>query len=219
MMMLITSCKFSSEDPAVRRANIDDAKANMDLASDMNIDKIRVYGGRIDPEIDRADAHVWIVESLREVVEYGQSVEVYAAMETHDDFVDTDIVRSILDAVDHPYMKIQWDTHHPFRVFKQDPQRCWDNLGVHVVDTHFKDSFLTTEVKSGYKYCLLGEGDIPIVPTLQVLKDGGYDGYLTLEWEKAWQDYLPEPTVGFPQYVTKIRERAAELSTKLEGSV
>ena len=211
IMMLMTSCKFSSAVAAERQANIDEAKANMDLARAMGADKIRVYGGRIAPEVDRHAAYGWVVESLRTVAEYGATVGVAAAVETHDDFVDSYLVKDIVTRVDHPCVKVQWDIHHPWRLYGQTPQQCWDNFGPHVVDTHIKDSFVTDTAQDGYKYCLLGEGDVPVLDAVQVLHAGGYDGYLTLEWEKAWKDYLPEPTVGFPQYVDKMREYLTQL--------
>ena len=74
-----------------------------------------------------------------------------------------------------------------------------------------EDSYLTDTEEEGYRYCLLGEGDVPVPDALQVLRAGGYDGYLTLEWEKAWKDYLPDPAVGFPQYVRKLRHYLAQL--------
>ena len=211
IMMLMTGCKFSSAAADERRANIDEAKANMELAGAMGIDKIRLYGGRIAPEVDRNAAYGWVVESLRTVAEYGSSVGVAAAVETHDHFVDTILVKDIVARVDHPFVKVQWDVHHPWRLYGQTPRQCWDNVGPHVVDTHIKDSYVTDSDREGYRYCLLGEGDVPVPDTLQVLHAGGYDGYLTLEWEKAWKDYLPDPSVGFPQYVQQMRHYLAQL--------
>ena len=211
IMMLMTGCKFSSAAAAERQANIDEAKANMDLASAMGIDKIRLYGGRISPEVDRDAACGWVAESLRTVAEYGATVGVAAAVETHDHFVDTFLVRDLVARVEHPFVKVLWDVHHPWRLFGQTPAQCWENVGPHVVDTHFKDSYVTASEQDGYRYCLLGEGDVPVPATLQVLHAGGYDGYLTLEWEKAWKDYLPDPAVGFPQYVQQMRRYLAHL--------
>ena len=105
----------------------------------------------------------------------------------------------------------EMDVHLPWRLFGQTPRQCWDNVGPHVVDTHIKDSCVTDGEQDGYRYCLLGEGDVPVPDTLQVLHAGGYDGYLTLEWEKAWKDYLPDPSVGFPQYVRQMRHYLAQL--------
>ena len=211
IMMLMTGCKFSSPDAADRQANVVEALANMDLAAAMGIDKIRLYGGRIAPQADHAAAHGWVAESLRSVAEYGASVGVAAAIETHDGFVDTNLVKEMVARVDHPFLKVTWDLHHPWRMFGQTPRQCWANVGAQVVDVHFKDSYLTGAEADGYRYCLLGEGDVPVTGALQVLQAAGYAGYLTLEWEKAWKAYLPGPEVGFPQYVTVMRRHLAQL--------
>ena len=211
IMMLMTGCRFSSASAADRQANIDAAKANMDLARAMGADKIRLYGGNIAPDVDPQEAYGWVAESLRTVAEYGATVGVAAAIETHDGFVDSFLVRDIVARVHHPFMKVQWDVHHPWRMFGQTPAQCWENVGAHVVDTHFKDSFVTDGEGEGYRYCLLGDGDVPVRDALRVLQAGGYDGYLTLEWEKAWKAYLPEPEIGFPQYVRQMRAYLAEL--------
>ena len=58
----------------------------------------------------------------------------------------------------------------------------------------------------------LGDGDVPVIDALRLLHAAGYDGYLTLEWEKAWQDYLPDPSEGFPQYVKQIKQYLAEIT-------
>ena len=73
-------------------------------------------------------------------------------------------------------------------------------------------SYLTDEVDKGFKYCFLGDGDVPVIDALRLLHAAGYDGYLTLEWEKAWQDYLPDPSEGFPQYVKQIKQYLAEIT-------
>lgn len=211
IMMLMTSCKFSSESTTERKENIEAAKANIDLANNMGIDKIRVFGGLIDSKVDSARAYSWLVECLYSVAEYGTKAGVYVALETHDDCTDTYVVKDILELVNHPFLKVLWDTHHPWRIHNQTPKQCWENIGRYVIDTHFKDSFSTKVDPSGYRYCLLGEGEFPVKDALRQLWDAGYEGYLTLEWEKRWKSYLPDPSVGFPQYMDKIREYISEL--------
>ena len=39
----------------------------------------------------------------------------------------------------------------------------------------------------------------------------GYDGWLTLEWEKRWHPDIEEPEVGFPHFVKSIGELLASL--------
>lgn len=204
--MMLTSVKLSSPDPDERRGNIEDGKANVDLTQAVGCSMIRVYGGRIADGVKRSDADRWVAEGMKELADYGGKHGVYIAIETHDDYTDTRIVREVIEKADNEFARVLWDVHHPYRTEGQSMRECWDNIGTYTVDTHFKDSYPTDEDESGFKYGLLGEGDVPILEAMQLLSDGGYDGYYTLEWEKKWKPYLPAPEVGFPQYVDKMKE-------------
>ena len=39
--------------------------------------------------------------------------------------------------------------------------------------------------------CLPGQGDIPLKGIVELLQANGYDGFLSLEWEKRWHPALP----------------------------
>ena len=45
-----------------------------------------------------------------------------------------------------------------------------------------------------------------------LLKAGGYEGWINLEWEKRWIPALADPAVAFPQYAARLREYLDELS-------
>jgi len=47
---------------------------------------------------------------------------------------------------------------------------------------------------------------VPLRKMLELLLNGGYDGYVTFEWEKRWHRELPEPEIAFPRFVEKMRE-------------
>jgi sugar phosphate isomerase/epimerase len=172
---------------------------------------IRVYGGRIPEGVSREDADRWVAEGMRQLADYGGKHGVYIAIETHDDYTNTAVVKEVIEQADNEYAAVLWDVHHPYRTVGQSMQECWDNIGRYTVDTHFKDSYLTDEDESGFRYGLMGEGDVPSQEAMQILKDNGYDRYYTLEWEKKWKPYLPEADVGFPQYVEKMKEYWAGL--------
>ena len=50
------------------------------------------------------------------------------------------------------------------------------------------------------KYCLIGDGVIKFKEIIGQMKDNGFDGYLTLKWEKCWCDYLPFYEEGFKSF-------------------
>jgi sugar phosphate isomerase/epimerase len=51
----------------------------------------------------------------------------------------------------------------------------------------------------------LGEGDIPVEEGLRSLDTIGYDGCISVEWEKKWHPEIAEPEIAFPQYMRVLR--------------
>jgi fatty-acyl-CoA synthase len=203
--MLNTSCRFTAPDAAERARNMEDGKAAIDLCTKVNSGMIRVFGGAIREGVDTDEARGWVIDNLKRLGDHGAQKKVVVTVETHDDFTDTFLMRDILDRTDHDYVRVLWDVHHPYRTSGQSMQTCWDNLGKYVAHTHFKDSMPDASQKSGFRYCLMGDGDIPNLEALRLLKAAGYDGYLSLEWEKARHDYLPDASIAFPQYADTMR--------------
>lgn len=209
--ILSSSVRFNSPEKKERQAHLKQGKRVVDLAAELGVDKIRVFGGSIPEGINRKEAHQWVMENLKQLGEYAGRKKVYIALETHDDYTDTYLVKDIIEKVDNEYVKVLWDVHHPYRLCEEKIEESWQNIGDYVVHTHFKDSYLDDSEEEGYKYCLLGEGEIPNQKALQLLKENDYKGYLSLEWEKAWHSYLPGPHNAFPQYSEKMQEYLQEI--------
>ena len=57
----------------------------------------------------------------------------------------------------------------------------------------------------GFTYTLPGEGDVPLGEMIGLLKQRGYDGYLSVEWEKHWVPALAGPEVSLPAHAAFLR--------------
>src|SRR5205085_2427302 len=94
-----------------------------------------------------------------------------------------------------------------------------------VAHTHWKDSRTESRktgdpstaaaeerargLMSGHRaanYVLFGEGEFPAGKCLTLLKDAGYAGWFSLEWEKAWHPELEPPETALPQFPAKLRD-------------
>ena len=203
---LDTSCSFTDPDPAVRTRNVDQGKAALDLARTLNAPFIRVFGGSLAEGLSRADAVGSLAESLAALGDYAAQAggDVQVLLETHDGFSTGAQAAEALRQVEHPQVGALWDLHHPFRQ-GETPQETFAALRPYVRGTHVKDSM------PGGTYCLLGEGNIPILEMLRLLKADGYEGWINLEWEKRWIPELAGPEIAFPQYAAKLREYLAAL--------
>ena len=64
---------------------------------------------------------------------------------------------------------------------------------------------------AGNSYLLLGRGKVPVPKILSMLSRAGYDGWLSVEWEKRWQPDIPDADVALPRYADGIRALLADL--------
>ncbi len=201
---IATSARFAVTDEDDLQQNFDEARRNMALAAELGAPVIRVYGGRVPAGYTVEGMLPTLVQNLRAIGEEAEGYGVTLALETHDDWTNSAVFARLMREVDHPRVRVLWDLHHPYRTNGESPEFTYNNLAPYTVSTHVKDSVPTEE--GDHQYVLLGEGDVPLKTMLDLLTEGGYDGYAILEWEKRWIPGLPDPEVAFPQYVAKMRE-------------
>ena len=67
----------------------------------------------------------------------------------------------------------------------------WRGLRDHIVHLHVKDSTGVPSARHPFTYVLPGDGEFPMAGLLAALREDGYTGPLSLEWEKMWHPYLP----------------------------
>jgi sugar phosphate isomerase/epimerase len=56
------------------------------------------------------------------------------------------------------------------------------------------------ERDDGWQLVLLGEGEVPVQEMVALLAHGGYQGWVSVEWEKRWHPEIEEPEVALPQH-------------------
>lgn len=198
------SAHFAVADPAEKKEQFDEAIRNMRLASKLDAQMIRIYGGRVPEGYTVETIMPFLVENLRQIGDEAEKHDVTLALETHDAWTNSSVMARVAAETDHPRIRVLWDLHHPYRANGEPPEITFANLAPYIVSIHVKDSVLGKDGKP--QYVLLGEGTVPIKKMLDMLVEGGYHGYATLEWEKRWHPTLAEPEIAFPQYVQKMRE-------------
>ena len=51
---------------------------------------------------------------------------------------------------------------------------------------------------------LLGDGEVPVRDMLALLSGGGYQGWVSVEWEKRWHPEIAAPEVALPQHLAML---------------
>ena len=198
---LDTSLKVA--DPA---ASLDEGYGYLEMAAAIGVPLIRVFGGAT-PDESPETAAARAGERLTSLAERGRTLGVRVALETHDSFAAGRSVAAALGSVADDYAGALWDTLHPVRV-GETAEETLDLIGARLLHMHIKDG----NVQPNINECrLLGEGTVPVQAILGTLAARGYDGWLSVEWEKKWQPQIAEPEVALPQYAETLRSYLREI--------
>ncbi len=191
-------------------SSIREIRSYAEICQQFETPYIRIFGGAIG-DTSRSEAINITAGNLFSLLTVAEEYDVKLLIETHDDWIDSSYLSSVIDMVDSDTLGVLWDTHHPYRMIGEPPEKTWENLGRWICNTHWKDSSVNRGGNCGYKLCLPGDGDIPLTEIYIILADNNFDGYLTFEWEKMWTPEIEEPEIAFPKYVQYMRKLMEEL--------
>jgi sugar phosphate isomerase/epimerase len=137
----------------------------------------------------------YIVKACREIADYALQFGITTSIENHGYHLQHyDRVQRVLQAVDRENFRTTVDIGN-FVVVDLNPlagvtQNAPFASMVHVKDFYLKDACCNPGQgfcrSAGGNYCrgaIVGHGNVNVQAALQILKDSGYDGYLSLEFE------------------------------------
>ena len=186
---------------------IAEGKRAIDVCSRMGIPAIRIFGDRIPAGEPEAKAIARIAKGAGILAEYGEAKGVKVLLETHGEFITLERIKAVFDQVKSKNFKLLWDVGNTDYTYGDNFMEFYKPLKDLIVHTHFKDHIRGTPGDSKtYKYCRMGEGNIPVKKIVRQLLDDGYTGYFCLEWEKKWHPELPEPEIAYPDFVRILNE-------------
>ncbi len=196
-----SSALMFDPDAAAAARHLDEVRRYAALCDTFGSRIIRIFGGALKG----APRQQAIDQSLRSMEQLAKAAAgATLAVETHDDWIRTDMLADVMARWASPNVRILWDLHHPYRVAGEQPAATYASIGRYVGYTHVKDSLPTSDGQ--YVYTMPGEGSVPLAEMIHLLKSGGYDGYLTVEWEKQWHPELAGPEVALPAYANFLRQ-------------
>ena len=137
-----------------------------------------------------------ITEGYRAVTEYAEEKGIRTMIENHGYFCqDSDRVERIITGVSHKNFGALIDMGN-FLCADENPVTAVSRLApfvsyLHAKDFHVKsgsefapcDGFFKTRGGNYLRGSVLGHGNVPVYQVLSIIKDAGYNGYITLEFE------------------------------------
>jgi len=198
-----TSCFFHYGEARLRQESLDMGRAMIELAGELSAPAIRVFGDRVQPGATRDETIRRVAEGVQRLAECGRISGVETWLETHGDFARAGDTKAILDAAGLENMGAIWDPLNAFSEFGEDPPVGLAALGSSLRHVHIKDARRTAD--GPWEPVLMGMGDFPAAGLVDLLRDRGYERFVSFEWEKRWHPAIPEPEVALPHFMNWMK--------------
>ena len=223
--------RYNDLDEAVRQKEVAMLKRVIDMTRILGGGSIRIYGGAFqDEETDPDGAKLaQLVKSLWECGDYAAQYGIRLSIENHFGTMTTTAHRTmeVIKAIGHPNVGVLYDQANLAFFPAEEYEEALALQKDHIFYVHVKDlvyrggkpqkfrsdsvSHISEEIRTVYSR-FRGDGVLDWPAILRGLRDIGYDGWLSLEYERRWgkQD-LPVATEGLPVCVERLRRWMAAL--------
>jgi sugar phosphate isomerase/epimerase len=202
-----SSIRLTGDDPGP------ELRRFLELASDWEAPLVRVFGGAL-AGADDSTARQAQLEAAARVLEAAvpaaDRLGVAIGVETHDAFSASSTLAELLARAEHGPIGAVWDSHHPHRMGER-PAEVYRNIGARTMLAQVKDARRAPERDDGWQLVLLGEGEVPVREMLTLLTGGGYQGWVSVEWEKRWHPEIEPPEVALPQHLRRLESWLGDL--------
>ncbi len=196
-----------SADAIRRQSHVDGLKRHVDLAVDLGFTIVRLFAGRAVLDDDWEPDWRRLIDGLTETAVHAATAGVAIGVENHHGTMTdsaTRTMRAIREAA-LPNVGVIYDQanltglgHEPWEVAL--PMQAASIVGVDVKDIDFGGPDGQKRVR------FLGEGLVPWPKIVPALFATGYDGLLSIEYERKWHpDALPEASIGLPREIAYLR--------------
>lgn len=193
-------------------AEIERLKGEVDIAAVlgapcMRHDATGGYGPERRSLFDFLEALPILANGCRGVTEYAVTKGVKTMVENHGFFVqDSDRCEALTRTVDHPNFGALVDVGN-FLCADDDPVRAAGRMAPYAFHCHVKDfhikcgcadpgqGWFRSRGGTPLRGAIVGHGNVNVPACLKALKAGGYDGYISIEFE-GMEDNIQALTIG-----------------------
>jgi len=174
----------------------------IDTAQALGCPWVKIFDAEAKPGVSRSMLAAELGDWLLPLGDYAAEAGVGILVENSLSFRTAKEMWTILDRINHPSIGCCWDIFNA-ALLGETPAVSVPVLNSKIQYAQVKDAKFGP---LGAAYCKLGEGDVQVQKFIKKLRGIGFEGYVTLEWEKAWLPNLAEPEEILPDSIAKLRK-------------
>lgn len=214
---------FNALDEELRQKEIAAIKKVIGYCDYFGAKYIRIYGGNqaADDHENIPERRAKLIESMRELGDAAQEKGVTLVIENHFNTMSVSAKASagLCRDINHPAVRILYDQANLTFTENEDWQEAIAIQQQYVAYMHVKDlvfkegvAFTSSNVarpdesERNVYTRIVGEGVVPWPEILRKVKELGYDGWLSLEYERRWHpDDIPDASIGMKKSIDYLR--------------
>jgi inosose dehydratase len=190
---------FLQEDEASYKKEIERVIHNVDIAHELGVKRMRHDVGflpPVDATVSRFERDLpQLVNACRQVADYAAQFGITTSVENHGFYVQsTERIQRLIEEVDRPNFKTILDVGN-FLCVDEDPLAAVKRNLPYASMVHLKDFYyrkdgvqrgagwFDTANSNALRGAIVGHGDLPLVDIIRTVKDFGYDGDISIEFE------------------------------------
>lgn len=188
---------FAVDTEEAYRKEIERVKGEVDIAAHLGVKLMRHdVASRQDTSIKQFNQEVGrLAEACREIADYAAQYGITTSVENHGYYIQaSDRVQTLVQAVDRPNFRTTLDVGN-FMCADEDPVAAVKNNMPYASMVHIKDFYLRpaalnpgdgwfrTASGNFLRGAIAGHGDINLRESIRIIKESGFDGYFSIEFE------------------------------------
>lgn len=214
---------FNSLDEEVRQAEIGSIRKVIDYCRYLEAHYIRIYGGNLlaGDTKNLEERKEKLIESLRYLGNLAVQKDVILVVENHFNTMAVSAKDSaaLVREIAHPSVRILYDQANLTFTGNEGYEQAIALQQQYVSYMHVKDlvflegkAFVSSDVshpdesERNVRTRIVGEGVLEWPAILKSVQEHGYDGWLSLEYERRWHpDDIPDAAIGMKQSIEYLR--------------
>ena len=174
----------------------------MNIAKNLHIPYIRI---KTKENSENKDAKkTALVNVLKDIIPNAEDSGVTILIESSGIFSNSSDLLDVLDSFSCDSLAALWDVYSTYFVGNETPELTIKNLGAYVKHVHIKDAVKDNNAE--HKFCLIGEGEIPIDSIVLALNSINFNGHSSIEWDPKWMPELDEMDIIFSHFISFMEQ-------------